>query len=64
MSKFVDPFAPAAKRPPHPKPQPPAGEPRIPERMNKPELITWAKDLGLSTEGTKSELVARIRAAV
>lgn len=74
-ARFVNPFAPAARAgdrgrtpapadAPAPKPQPPAGETRAPERMNKDELIAWAKQLGLRTSGTKAELVARIRDAV
>lgn len=75
MTRFVNPFAPVARagaagrspRPvddPPPQPQPPADEPRNPERMTKDQLIAWARELGLSTSGTKAELVARIRAAV
>lgn len=73
-SRFVDPFRPQARAgdlgrtpaatPEPPTPQPAAGETRDPERMNKPELVTWARELGLSPSGTKAELVARIRAAV
>lgn len=73
--KFVDPFAPVARASttrgrtatpatPAPGPQPSAGEPRNPERMNKAELVEWARELGLPTGGTKAELVDRIRGAV
>lgn len=70
MTRFLgDPFTPVSRRgAPAPLPQPTgqaAGdEPRDPARMNKTELIAWADELGLSTKGTKTELVARIRAAV
>lgn len=74
MTRFVNPFAPIARagaagrapRPadaPPPRPQPADGS-RDPERMTKDQLTTWARELGLSTSGTKAELVARIRAAV
>lgn len=39
-------------------------QPRDPARMNKADLVAWAKTLGLPTSGTKTELAARIRAAV
>lgn len=68
MPRFIDPFAPAAgRKTPAPTPQPtgkPGEEPRDPARMKVVELRAWAKDLGLDDDGTKAELVARIRAAV
>lgn len=68
-----DPFAPVARvgdrgrtaRSAGPAaPQPPADEPRTPERMTKTELQAWADDLGLPVSGTKPELVKRIRGAI
>lgn len=65
MSTFIDPFAPARRAGGAPAtPQPPAGQPRDPERMTKAELVGWADELGLSTAGTRADLVARILAAV
>ena len=75
MSRFIDPFRPAARTGDRgrsstpagqstPTPPPTGGAPRDPERMTKADLVVWARHLGLSTAGTKPELVARIRGSV